>query len=639
VGGAALIAYLGQRYLRMVPLVGFLLTGVVLGPHALGVVRDLEVVEGAAEVGVILLLFTIGIEFSLERLARIRRLIFGAGGLQVGLTTALIAAVVLVAGGSWRAAVFTGFLASLSSTVIVLKLLSDRGKAGTMLGQTSLAVLLFQDLAVVLMVLLVPVLAGGALSGGAILLVLAKALAIVGLVLVAARRVMPPFLERVARTCEPDIFLLTIIGICFLTAWLTSLAGVSVSLGAFLAGLVVSESRFSHHAFSEVLPLRTLFSALFFVSIGMLLDPGFVVAHPLNVLVVVIGVAVLKVGATTLSLRLVGVPLGVAGACGVLLAQVGEFTFVLERAGRELGLYPGGTADGSQAFIAATVVLMASTPLLARVAWRSARREPSDVTRADEAQPSRERLRDHVVVAGYGPHARGIVRVLRAANVAHVVATLSPGGATEASADGTTVLLGDYTRRAILEALGVDAARVFVVADDEFDVTSRAVAGARLMAENLIIVAVARTEREATELRAAGADHVIAVQASVQRALLHHILIAAHGGDEASAPAWRAEEREDDMARGCTHLDQVRAVRPRTPGVCEDCVRSGSRWVHLRLCMTCGHVGCCDSSPNRHARQHYHETNHPIVQSAEPGEDWGWCFVDQIEVTLTPAPH
>ena len=275
---AAAIAYVCYR-IGLVPIVGFLVAGVVIGPSALGVVSDPALVNAAAEFGVILLLFTIGIEFSLDKLARITTLIFGGGGLQVLLASVLTMLVLLPFGVDWRPALFTGFLVSLSSTAIVLKLLADRGESGTTFGQVSLGLLIFQDLAIVVMVLLVPMLAGAGGSGLDLAAALGKALAIILAVLLVARRLMPPLLERVARTCSPELFLLTVIAICFGTAWLTSVAGVSLSLGAFLAGLLVSESRFSHHAFGEIMPLQILFSAVFFVSVGMLLDLDFLLHH------------------------------------------------------------------------------------------------------------------------------------------------------------------------------------------------------------------------------------------------------------------------------------------------------------------------------------------------------------------------
>jgi len=239
----AVIAYISFR-LKLVPIVGFLIAGVLIGPNALGLVRDREIVDATAEIGVILLLFTIGIEFSLEKLARIQRLIFGGGSLQVGLSTLAVMGLLMLFGVDWRVGLFTGFLVALSSTAIVLKVLGDDGETNSEPGQAALGLLIFQDLAIVVMIMVVPMLGGA--GGGTldIIWALTKALLIIAAVLLVARRVMPKVLEMVARTCSPELFLLSVIAICFGTAYLTSLAGVSLSLGAFLAGLLVSPADF-----------------------------------------------------------------------------------------------------------------------------------------------------------------------------------------------------------------------------------------------------------------------------------------------------------------------------------------------------------------------------------------------------------
>ncbi|MEV1147531.1 cation:proton antiporter, partial [Micromonospora sp. NPDC049799] len=361
---AAVIGYLSTR-IRIVPIVGFLLAGVAIGPHALGLVRSQEAVDVAAEVGVILLLFTIGIEFSLSRLAAMWRLIVIGGGLQVALTVGVATAALALFGVSWQIGVFTGFLVSLSSTAIVLRLLASRGETQTETGRTALAYLIFQDLAIVVMVLLVPMLGGSGGSALDVTAALGTAIGIVAVVLGVARWIMPRLLEVVARACSPEVFLLTVIAICFGTAYLTSLFGVSVSLGAFLAGMVVSESRHSEHALGEILPLQILFSATFFVSVGMLLDLGFLVGNLPLVLAAVGGVLVVKSVATAATAAVLRVRPAVVAGLSLLIVQVGEFSFVLERVGREYGLSPAGLGeDGVQAFIAATVLLMVATPWL-----------------------------------------------------------------------------------------------------------------------------------------------------------------------------------------------------------------------------------------------------------------------------------
>ncbi len=664
--GAALVAYFGFRA-RLVPIVAFLLTGVVIGPNQLGLVRDIEVVEAAAEVGVLLLLFTIGLEFSLERLRELRRPLFLGGGLQVGLTTALTTGVLVVAGVDVRAALFTGLLVSLSSTAIVLKLLADRGRLNAPEGRQAVSVLLFQDLAVVAMVLLVPALgeSGGSIPevGGA----LAMAAGLIVAVVVLARRVLPPILERVASTCSPEIFLLAVMAICIGTAYGTSLAGVSVSLGAFLAGLVVSESRFKSQAMGEVLPLQILFSATFFVSVGMLLDLGFVLDNMPLVLAAVAGVLVIKALTGAAAVRALGESPAVAIAAGLTLAQLGEFSFVLASSGATEGLTPAGLgADGTQAFIAATVILMAATPWLAGVGTRLGSRMGERRAAADAAgapplgrldpvpgAPVAATMEGHVVVAGYGHWARGVTQALQEADVPQVVVTLSPDGAAEAHERGLPVILGDPGRLGTLTEAGAGRARVVLVPDDGVERTRQIVRVARTLTTDAQVVVRARHHDDAPGLEEDGASFVIVEEAETAATLatkvmkqygmdLEEAVRRAHGirrfyREGARAPLGppgsratvdtEAEVAVELNGAGCEHAPQVHPVVPRTAG-CEECLESGDRWVHLRLCLTCGHVGCCDSSPNRHARHHHEGEGHHVVRSAEPGESWVYCFAD-----------
>lgn len=763
---AALVAYVSQR-VGLVPIVGFLLAGVLIGPSGLGVVTDPELIDAAAEVGVLLLLFTIGIEFSLDKLQKIQRLIFVGGGLQVGLTTAIVAACCLAFGVDWRPAVFTGFLVALSSTAIVTKLLGDRGETNTEVGQGAVGLLIFQDLAVILMVLLVPALGGGGVTGGELAIALGTAAAIIVFVLVVARRVLPPLLEHVARTCSPELFLLTVIAICFGTAYAVGLAGVSISLGAFLAGLVVSQSRFSEHALSEILPLQILFSATFFVSVGLLLDLGFLVENLGLVLAALAVVALVKLATTVVAIRTVGRAAPAAAATALWLAQVGEFSFVLERSGREVGLAPLGMDDvGAPLFIAATVLSMALTPVAAPYAGRLASTlqrmgagpapEPTEAEAAEAAGHFAD-LENHTIVAGYGDAARKLVHVLEGSGVPFAVVTLSPEGAREAEASGLRVLRGDYAKRHILEAVGLQRAKMLVVPDDNPQMTHRVVSVARALSPTTRIVASVPTTHDAEELVAAGADRAIATEfeavvglfddvlrryqvapaeilrheetlrrgsyeafdtdamdtpavrcelaadcfstrtvtiragahaagqslAALQldERLLHVVHVSRdgeitrepgggfvlEGGDEVllggtpqafidagdlfrvadgrtpalPAPPPMPTQRADwvdtstpvhldpDPTAGCTHLDHVHDVTPGTQG-CEECLERGDRWVHLRVCLECGHVGCCDSSPGKHATKHYHRTGHPVVRSLEPGETWGWCYEDEV---------
>ncbi len=672
--GAA-IAYLCSR-LGLVPIVGFLATGVVIGPNALGLVTNLEMINEAAELGVILLLYTIGIEFSLDKLAKIKKLIFGGGGLQVGLVTLATTLLLSAFGIDWKVGVFTGFLVALSSTAIVLKLLGDRGETGAPHGQVGLGLLIFQDLAIIAMVLLVPALAG---QGGSPLDVgwaLAQAGLIIAVVLMLARRLMPPILEKVALTCSPEIFLLTVVAICFGTAYLTSLAGISVSLGAFLAGLVVSESRFSHHAFAEIMPLQILFSAIFFVSVGMLLDVSFFVQNLPLVLAALAAVLVLKIVTTGVAVLVLGYRWPVVISSALMLGQVGEFSFVLERAGRELGLYPAGMAEvGSQTFIAATVVLMVLTPAMTRLGTKLSDR----LTARDKAKAAAEMVPDapqvvpeldgHVIISGYAQGARRMVPVFAERGIPLIVTTLSPTGANEVEALGIPALRGDSTKAETLRHAGIERAKALVIADDEPAMAHRIASVARSLNSDLRITIRTRSPVDIAGLAHAGADEVVTEELESTLQVCADVLalygaeseeIAAHSAavrelarrgeldgptPAADGEAVAVEQGVAEAASGridtdcyvelvvptdakCSHLDQIRKVLPSAAG-CEECIRAGESWVHLRICMTCGHVGCCDTSLHKHATAHHHASGHPIMRSLEPMEKWGWCFVDE----------
>ncbi|WP_166533240.1 cation:proton antiporter [Blastococcus xanthinilyticus] len=639
---AAVIGYLSAR-MRVVPIVGFLVAGVLIGPAQFGIVENGEAVEAAADIGVILLLFTIGIEFSLERLARVWTWIAVAGGLQLVLATGAGLGLTLVAGGGWQDGLFTGFLLALSSTAIVLKLLGERRETGGVRGRLALAVLIAQDLAVVAMVLVVPLLGAGAdgegSGGGSLLWALLTAVAVIVVVLFVARRVMPTVLDVVARTCSPEVFLLAIVAVCFGTAYLTALAGVSVSLGAFLAGLVVSESRASTQAFAEVMPLQIVFSAVFFVSVGMLLDVGFMLENLPLVLGAAAVVLVVKTLTTAAAATVARIPVRTALATGLLLAQVGEFSFVLLTVGTAAGLAPLGLGDdGSQVVVATTVLLMLLTPQLAAAGARIDRRRT--VPAAGGGTPDGDgALRDHVAIIGWGPTALDLAATLRGRGVDVVMTTLNPDGAAQAEAAGHRVVRGDPTKGEVLRMAGVPDARLAVVAEDDPEqavrvvAATRAVTGAAIVTRPLGAVDVA-------ELAGAGADHILDRDRLSGQALMHSVLtelghpVGAPGRGRTLVDTGRVVRYAWPEGSGCEHGPASRPVLPLASG-CVGCLQEGTEWVHLRTCLSCGYVGCCDSSPRRHARAHAAADDHPLIASAEPGESWAYCFVDDVTV---PAP-
>jgi CPA2 family monovalent cation:H+ antiporter-2 len=529
---SALIAYLCTR-IRLVPIAGFLLTGVVVGPNALGLVQDPELVSTLAEIGVILLLFEIGIEFSLTKLARLKRAISLGGGLQAGLTIAIVAGGGWAAGVDWASSIYTGFLVALSSTAVVLSLLSDRGETDTPSGQLSLAMLIFQDLAIVAMILLIPMLAGTGGSGWAVAGALGRAVAVIVAVLVLARFIVPRILEGVAYARRPELFVIVVATIGLGTAWLVSLAGVSLELGAFLAGLVVSESEYSEQAMSEVLPFRSLFNAIFFVSVGMLLDVSFFFEQPLLLLGGVVGVLVVKALVTTLAALALGVPIRIAAGVGLTLAQIGEFSFVLERTGRAVGLSPMGLGPaGEQVFIVTAVLLMLGTPALIGVGPRLGEWLQGRVGGrlaagpGDEAAPGEADLEDHVVIVGFGPAGRRLAQVLHEDGIPFIVVDLNPQSVEEAREMGYHAIYGDATRAPLLEEAGIHHAKLAVVVVNDPRAVYRITRVARYENPTLRLIVRTRFLSELERIRDAGADVVVPeeIEASVQ--IFAHVLRA-----------------------------------------------------------------------------------------------------------------
>ncbi|MEO1629697.1 MAG: cation:proton antiporter [Bacteroidota bacterium] len=534
------MAYLCYK-LRLVPIAGFLLAGVLIGPNALGLVYEQELVDVLAEIGVILLLFTIGVEFSLEKLSRIGRAIFIGGGTQVFVTIGLVTGILALAGIGWQAGVYTGCLVALSSTAIVLALLAERAETDTPAGKLSLAVLIFQDLAIVAMVLLVPMLAG---TGGGpldLLIVLGKAAALILAVIVLARRVVPWVLEKVVRTRRPELFLLTIVAICFGTAAVSAMADVSLALGAFLAGLIVSESEYSEQALSEILPLRTVFNAVFFVSVGMLLDLRFVLGNPLLVLGVAAAVVVLKFVITTGAILVLGYPIRIAAATGLALAQIGEFSFVLERAGRAAGITPAGLGDaGAQTFIAVTVLLMIATPFQVQAAprfgtfmARTPLRKLGDGPGPDAVKPASEdgahgvdvhAMEDHVVVVGYGPAGQRLVQVMQDVGIPFVVIELNPESTARLRKEGVPVIYGDASRAFLLEHAGIARAKLGVILINDPTAVPRILQQMRYLNPTLQLIARTRFLRTVEPLQKAGADIVVPEEMETTVRVFSHVL-------------------------------------------------------------------------------------------------------------------
>ena len=503
---------------RLPSIAGFLVAGALIGPHGLNLISDIGTVQVLAEIGVVLLLFTIGIEFSLVQLASLRRVLFVAAPIQVGgvLLVAWLGA--FVVGLTWREGVFWGFLFSLSSTAIVLKALANKGDSDSVHGRATIGILIFQDLAVVPMMLLTPILASQTDGAGLpILYTLGESILVVGLVIAAAWYAVPKLLEHIVRSRSRELFLLTIIVLCLGIAWLTSLGGLSLALGAFIAGLIISESEYSHQAMAEVLPFRDSFNSLFFVSIGILMDWRVLIDHPLLVPGLLLAILLIKFVAGFSASLAVAIPPRSAVMVGVALAQVGEFSFILALQGQDSGLLKG---DPYQVFLAVSVLSMIVTPFLMQWSPSVARRVEA-VQRLYHWLPSwteahvlqvegkQIRLKDHVIIVGYGLNGRNLARVLSETEIPYLALDLDGDTVRRESRHGVPIYFGDATNPHVLRHAKIEDAKVIVVAISDPFITRRTVQVAKGLNPKIHIVVRTRYLRELEELHDLGADDVV----------------------------------------------------------------------------------------------------------------------------------
>ena len=412
---------------KIPPIVGFLLTGVLCGPTALGLVQNPHAVELLAEIGVVLLLFSIGLEMSGEELMRLKRPVFVGGTAQVVLTVGAFMCLGVLTGQTWQQSMMYGFLASLSSTAIVLSRLQQKAQSESPQGRLDFSVLIFQDIAVVPMMLAIPILAGrGDTDLGGMLVSAGRTLVILVGGWVLARHVVPRIMQLVLRTRSKELMLMTVLGLCFAIALGTAALGLSLARGAFLAGLLLSGSEYSLNDLEGILPIKDVFTSLFFISVGMLLDVGFLVHHLDKVFLFAALLIFLKSILSLPPMLLVGYPLRVSILAAMSLAQIGEFSFVLARSAVNSGLMDN---DGYQMFLAASIVTMMLTPTVMEIAPKVA----SFVSRHmhmpvdEEAAAQRdESLKDHLIIVGFGVGGKHLARTAREAGIPYVILEMNP---------------------------------------------------------------------------------------------------------------------------------------------------------------------------------------------------------------------
>jgi len=518
-GCSAVVVFVLQR-MRLPSILGFLVTGVLIGPHGLGLVEESEQIEIISEIGVILLLFVIGMELSIKQLISIKNTVFIGGSLQVGLTVLVAGLSYYLMGNPWEESIFVGFLFSLSSTAIVLKVLQDRNEISAPQGRNALAILIFQDIIVVPMMLFTPIIAGQSGNVGySILMLLLKTAVVILITIVSARYLVPRLMHSIAKTNSKELFLITTITICFAVAFLTSQAGLSLALGAFLAGLIVSESEYSHQATSVILPFRELFTSFFFISVGMLLDLQFFVDNLWTILLILLAVFFAKSIIAALAVAVLKHPPRTVLLTGLALFQVGEFAFILSKVGIEYDLL---SPEVNQYFLAVSIISMLLTPFviifsenitLKMMKLRPIRaidkRMAASTVKVDQNPVADDSLSNHLVIIGYGINGSNLARAAEYSDIPYVAVELNAETVKAEQEKGVPILFGDATQEHILDTVNLHKARVVVVAISDLLGTQMVIRNIRAISQSVHLVVRTRYVKEIPELLALGADDVI----------------------------------------------------------------------------------------------------------------------------------
>ena len=521
----AVLAVVGFRSLQLPPMLGYLVTGVVLGPHALGLIPDTSETRHLAEFGIVFLMFSIGLEFSLPKLMAMRRVVFGLGLTQVLVTMSLGLALGIVSGASWQASLVFGGAIAMSSTAIVSKLLAERLELDTPHGREIIGVLLFQDLAVVPLLIVIPALGRppeeiGVAVGGALL----KAAFVLGALILVGPRLMRYWFNVVAKRRSNELFVLNVLFITLGLAYLTSLAGLSLALGAFLAGMLISETKYRYQVEEDIKPFRDILLGLFFVTVGMLLDLPAVVERWWVVGAAVLLIVLAKFALIALLARLFGGTQGTSLRTALSLAQAGEFGFVLMSTAGGAGFV---STEMSQVLLAAMIISMLLSPFIIGASDAIVMRFSASEWMLRSLELHRIAVQSiesdrHVVILGYGRNGQRLARLLEAEGIRYIALDLDPERVREAALAGDTVVFADCSRREALTAAGLARAAAVVITFADADASIRVLANIHALNPAIPVIVRAREESEIDRLHAAGASEV------VPEALESGLMLASH---------------------------------------------------------------------------------------------------------------
>jgi CPA2 family monovalent cation:H+ antiporter-2 len=527
--GAALVGGLAARFLKQSAIIGYLLAGVVIGPHALGLIQESNEITVLATIGVVLLLFTLGVEFSLRELIRVKRIAIGGGTFQMLLTTGLGLGVALLLGWSLREAVIFGFLIAISSTMVVIGLLTARGELATVHGRVMIGILLMQDIAAAVMMFILPAL-GGSAGGMASVLgwAILKAGLFIALVLLLGVWLVPRLIRRVAIRGSRELFIIASAVLCFGGAFGAYYFGLSAALGAFAIGLLISESDFAHQVLGDMIPLRDIFAALFFVSVGMLIDLHFMAGNIGTVMVVVLAIVVGKFLICAATARVFGYKGKTIPLVGAGMTQIGEFSFVL--AG--LGLTVGAISEHLYSLIlASAVITIILTPFIyslttnLSIRWIQARRlKPLAVANGPQSVAETVKPRKRVVICGHGRVGGNVARMLRQLEIPHLVIDLDPGVISSLRDQKIPCIYGDAGNPEVLSKAGLKNAAVLLIAMPDPLAVRLALDHALQINPQLDVVARVHTDFELDFLRGRGASELVQPELEASIELVRHTL-------------------------------------------------------------------------------------------------------------------
>ena len=501
------------RRLKMPAILGYLLVGVLIGPHALGFVPNTPGTRYLAEFGVVFLMFSVGLEFSLPQLVSMRKLVLGFGGLQVGLSIVIVMGVAAMAGQTWQAGLILGGILAMSSTAIISKILAEQTQLHSPHGKRIMGVLLFQDLAVIPLLVMIPVLALPgeriAVEIGAALL---KAGAVLAVILTLGQRIMRPLFHLIAAQKSSELFVLAVLLVTLGLAWATEASGLSLALGAFLAGMLISETEYRYQVENDIKPFRDVLLGLFFITIGMLLDPRVVLDRWLIVLLVLTALITLKFLLIVLLALILKNDKAVALRCALALAPAGEFGFVLlSLAGRHQAL----SEPVTQVVLAAMLISMLLSPLILAYSEKIVMRLVAGEWEARAVQLQQLAIKamskkQHVIICGYGRSGQSLARFLERENISIIALDSDPMRVRQAAAAGDSVMFGDASRREVLTAAGLPRASAVVVSFADTHAALTILSHVRALHADAPVIVRTFDDTDVEKLRAAGAAEIVA---------------------------------------------------------------------------------------------------------------------------------